>query len=56
MAALTLDADPSARVECPDCGMEMLRFEEGPGPSGDPQRHLRCGFCGASDAPDRGST
>jgi hypothetical protein len=51
-AAVTLAADPSARVPCPACGLEMLRFEAGPAP-GRPddagagvERDLVCGFCG----------
>jgi hypothetical protein len=52
-AIVTLDADPSARVECPACGMESLRFDDVPvsvAPPGarETARVLRCGFCGAS--------
>lgn len=50
-AIVTLDADPSARVECPACGMESLRFDAVPVAPGDTRgttRVLRCGFCGAS--------
>lgn len=51
-AIVILDADPSARVECPACGMESLRFESRPvrtdaaRPTSGPARVLRCGFCG----------